>query len=39
VRRLLCQHDQLAAGAGLPRHLTLAEIRQALGDFFAIELH
>lgn len=38
VRRLLCQHDQLAAGAGLPRHLTLAEIRSALGDLLTIEL-
>ncbi len=38
VRRLLCQHDQLAAGAGLPRHLTLAEIRQTLGERFTLEL-
>lgn len=38
VRRLLCQHDQFVAGAGIPRHLTLAEIRQALGDIIAIEL-
>lgn len=38
VLRLTCQHDQHAAGIGIPRHLTLTEIRQALGDIFKLEL-
>jgi hypothetical protein len=38
VRQLTCQSDQFAAGAGIPRHLTLPEIRQALGGIFTLEL-
>lgn len=36
VRSLTCQVNQ--AGAAIPRHLTLAEIRQALGTYFSLEL-
>ncbi len=38
VLRLTCQSDQYAAGMGIPRHLTVGEIRQALGDLFTLEL-
>lgn len=38
VRSLTCQHDQGAAGVGIPRHLTLAQMRQALGDYFVLDL-
>jgi hypothetical protein len=38
VKWLTCQSDQYAAGVGIPRHLTVGEIRQALGDFFTLEL-
>lgn len=37
VRSLSCQHHQYAAGTGMPRHLTLTEIHQALGGFFTLE--
>lgn len=38
VRWLSCQSDQYAAGIGIPRHLTVSEIRQALGELFTLEL-
>lgn len=38
VLRLICQSDQYAAGISIPRHLTVSEIRQALGDIFTLEL-
>lgn len=38
VRRLMCQHDPLAGGISLPRHLTLADIRAALGEWFTLSL-
>lgn len=38
VLRMTCQSDQYAAGVGIPRHLTVSEIRQALGDLFTLEL-
>ncbi len=38
VKWLTCQSDQYAAGVGIPRHLTVGEIRQALGDIFTLEL-
>jgi hypothetical protein len=38
VRWLTCQSDQHAAGIGIPRHLTVPEIRQALGELFTLEL-
>lgn len=38
VRWLTCQSDQYAAGIGIPRHLTVSEIRQALGDILTLEL-
>jgi hypothetical protein len=38
VLRMTCQSDQFAAGIGIPRHLTVAEIRQALGNIFTLEL-
>ena len=36
IRKLACQSDQGAAGVGIPRHLTAAEIRQALGEYFTL---
>jgi hypothetical protein len=38
VLQMVCQSDQYAAGIGIPRHLTVSEIRQALGDIFTLEL-
>lgn len=38
VKWLTCQSDQYAAGIGIPRHLTVTEIRHALGDIFTLEL-
>ena len=38
VRQLTCQSDQYAAGIGIPRHLTVPEIHQALGSVFTLEL-
>lgn len=38
VRLLTCQSDQYAAGIGIPRHLAVPEIRQALGSLFTLEL-
>lgn len=38
VLRMTCQSDQYAAGVGIPRHLTVGEIRQALGGLFTLEL-
>ncbi|MDD4880469.1 MAG: hypothetical protein PHX10_02735 [Gallionellaceae bacterium] len=38
VRSLTCQHDQGTGGVGIPRHLTLAEMRQALGGYFVLDL-
>lgn len=38
VLRMTCQSDQYAAGIGIPRHLTVAEIRQALGDLATLQL-
>jgi len=38
VRALACQSNQAAAGIAIPRHLTLAEIRRALGEYFVVEL-
>jgi hypothetical protein len=38
VRWLSCQSDQYAAGISIPRHLTVSEIRLALGDIFTLEL-
>ena len=38
VRNLTCQSDQYAAGISIPRHLTVPEIRQALGGIFTLEL-
>lgn len=39
VRSMLCQSDQYAAGVTIPRFLTVAEIRQALGGVFTLELN
>lgn len=36
--RMICQSDQHAAGAGIPRHLNVPEIRRALGNVFTLEL-
>ncbi len=36
VRSLSCQSDQGAAGIAFPRHLTMAEMSQALGDYFSL---
>jgi len=38
VLRMICQSDQYAAGMGIPRHLIVPEIRQALGKIFSLEL-
>lgn len=38
VRWLTCQSDQYAAGIAIPDHLTVPEIRQALGDILKLEL-
>jgi hypothetical protein len=38
VLRLICQSDRYAAGAGIPSHLTVSEIRQALGGIFTLKL-
>ena len=38
VRQLTCQSDQYAAGIAIPNHLTVPEIRQALGSIFTLEL-
>lgn len=38
VRSLTCQSNQMAPGIGIMRHLTLAEMRQALGEYFSLEL-
>lgn len=38
VLRMICQSDQYAAGISIPRDLTLAEIRQALGNIFTLEI-
>lgn len=38
VLRMICQSDQYAAGMGIPRHLIVPEIRQALGNIFNLEL-
>lgn len=38
VLRMICQSDQFAAGISIPRHLTVPEIRQALGNIFTLQL-
>lgn len=38
VRSLTCMSNQMAPGIAIMRHLTLKEIRQALGDYFSLDL-
>ncbi|TCJ11827.1 hypothetical protein EZJ19_14310 [Parasulfuritortus cantonensis] len=38
VRSLTCQHNQATAGVGIPHHLTLAQMRAALGDYILLDL-
>lgn len=38
VLRMTCQSDQHAAGMGIPRHLSVPDIRRALGNIFTLEL-
>ena len=38
VRALTCLHNQMAPGIPVMRHLTLAQIRQALGSYFSLTL-
>lgn len=38
IRELTCQNDQYAAGIAIPNHLTVPEIRQALGGIFTLEI-
>jgi hypothetical protein len=38
VRSLTCQSNQYAAGVIITRHLTVPEIRQALGQWFSLKL-
>lgn len=35
IRSLTCQSNQMAPGIPIMRHLTLGEMREALGDYFA----
>jgi hypothetical protein len=37
IRALTCMHNQMMPGVPIMRHLTLAEIRQALGGYFTLE--
>jgi hypothetical protein len=38
IRALSCQHNQMMPGVAVMRHLTLPEIRAALGGWFTLEL-
>lgn len=38
VRAMTCQSNQMAPGIAIMRHLTAAEIRQALGQVFSLSL-
>lgn len=38
IRALTCLHNQMMPGVAIMRHLTLPEIRAALGDWFNLEL-
>lgn len=38
VRELTCQSDQYAPGVGIPKYLTLGEIRSALGTWFSLDI-
>jgi len=38
IRALTCQHNQMMPGVAIMRHLTLPEIRAALGDWFRLEV-
>ncbi len=38
VRALTCQHNQMMPGVAIMRHVTLPEIRGALGAWFTLEL-
>lgn len=38
VRSLTCQSNQMSAGIAIMRHLSLPEMRGALGDYFRLEL-
>ena len=38
VLSLTCQSNQATAGISIPRHLTVTEIREALGDWFSLDL-
>lgn len=38
VLRMACQSDQYAAGIGIPRQLSVPEIRRALGNILTLEL-
>jgi len=37
IRALTCLHNQMMPGVSIMRHLTLPEIRQALGSYFTLE--
>jgi hypothetical protein len=37
IRALTCMHNQMMPGVSIMRHLTLPEIRQALGGYFTLE--
>lgn len=39
VRAMTCQSNQMAPGVAIMRHLTVAEIRQALGSIFTLNLN
>jgi hypothetical protein len=36
---MTCQSNQMAPGVAIMRHLTVAEIRQALGSIFSLNLN
>lgn len=38
IRALTCLHNQMMPGVSMMRHLTLPEIRGALGEYFTLEL-
>jgi hypothetical protein len=38
IRALTCQHNQMMPGVTIMRHLTLPQIRSALGDYFTLDI-
>ncbi len=38
IRSLACMHNQMMPGVAIMRHLTLPQIRSALGDYFTLDI-